>query len=106
METAQTARDLARHKGGSATWLGIEFAARDGRVEGGEQNETRDKTADMRLPGDILVFIADRDGAESEQRIESHPDGQKGQEPRVAQGRKQRCGRHPVGRTVANALPP
>src|SRR5580704_3171104 len=90
----------------SAARLGVEFTARRYRIEDTKQHEPGNKTADVRLPGDLLALLAEGNRAKAEQRIQSHPHHQKEQQARVTKCRHQRQGRHPIRLTIARTIAP
>ena len=71
------------------------------RIEQSEQQKARDKSADMRLPGDRLFGARDRERAEAEQKIQPEPDNQKNKDAPVAQRFTQRQRRQAIDCRIA-----
>src|SRR6202050_1149091 len=60
----------------------------------------------MGLPCDLLTLLAERNRAKTKQRIKSHPSREEEQKTWVPKCRHQRQSRHPIGLTIARAVPP
>src|SRR5258705_5868022 len=101
--TAQKARAeplmRARFRARSPTTVNVGMG--DDRIEQREQDEAGEKAADMRLPRDRLFDAGDRERAQTEQDIDAEPGRQKRDDTHVAQRRRQRRGRAPIGRFIA-----
>ena len=54
-------------------------------VEKTEAEETEQKPADMRLPGDLALCAGQRHDAETEHGVDQHPNSQDGDDARVGQ---------------------
>ena len=64
---------------------GIALLLRHCRIEGVEQDQAGEETANMGLPGDLLPLFGDRQRAEAEQRIQSDPHREEDQKSRLAE---------------------
>src|SRR5438552_2832579 len=64
------------------------------RVEQRKQQQAREKTADMRLPGDADILGTDRDRPRSEYDVDAEPDRQESHHAGIAQGAQQRQRRY------------
>src|ERR1051325_6261624 len=70
------------------------------RIEQWKRQQPGEKSADMRLPGDLLLAAVERERAHTEQDIESEPHRQERQHPRIAQHSAQRQSWYAVGLRV------
>src|SRR4030081_3735614 len=70
--------------------------ARDG-IEQRKQQQSGEKAADMRLPGDAGTIRADGDRSDAKDDVDAEPYAEKTQHPSVAQRMGQRQRRHLCG---------
>jgi hypothetical protein len=72
----------------STTRLGVEFASCRDRIKDAKQQQPGKKAADVGLPRELLTLLAERDSAEAEERVQSHPDRKEQQQTRVPKCRR------------------
>src|SRR6516165_5126359 len=60
------------------------------RIEQRKQQQTREKSANMRLPGDAGAISADRDRSEPEDDVDTEPDSEKTEHASVPQSARER----------------
>src|ERR1051326_1911414 len=66
IEAVAAIQKIVAKRSRSSARLAVELRLRHCRIERGKQQEAGDEAADMRLPGDLLPLLAERERAEAE----------------------------------------